>query len=64
MDKAPTDGPATFPPYDRFPVPDDYGLPPSGVLAVATGSTAEKGELLMADYVTRISAAMRKEFGM
>ncbi|ADH89541.1 Creatininase [Ancylobacter novellus DSM 506] len=64
MDKAPTDGPAKFPPYDRFPVPDDFGLPPSGVLAVATGSTAEKGEWLMADYVTRISAAMRKEFGM
>ena len=64
MDKAPNDGPATFPPYDRFPVPADFGLPPSGVLAVATGSTVEKGEWLMEDYVTRISAAIRKEFGM
>lgn len=64
MDKAPTDGPAHFPPYDRFPVPDDFGLPPSGVLAVATGSTVEIGELLMADYVTHISAAIRKEFGL
>ncbi|MBS9475696.1 creatininase [Ancylobacter radicis] len=64
MDKVPTDGPATFPPYDKFPVPADFGLPPSGVLAVATGSTAEKGELLMADYVTYISAAIRKEFGL
>ncbi|WP_371346747.1 creatininase [Ancylobacter sp. IITR112] len=64
MDKAPSDGPATFPPYDRFPVPDDFGLPPSGVLAVATGSTVEKGEALMADYVTHISAAVRKEFGL
>ncbi|CAA0093850.1 Creatinine amidohydrolase [Starkeya nomas] len=64
MDKAPTDGPATFPPYDRFPVPDDFGLPPSGVLAVATNSTAEKGEWLMADYVAHISAAIRKEFGL
>jgi creatinine amidohydrolase len=64
MDKVPTDGPAKFPPYDRFPVPADFGLPPSGVLAVAVGSTAEKGELLMADYVTRISAAITKEFGL
>lgn len=64
MDKAPTDGPATFPPYDMFPVPADYGLPPSGVLAVATGSTVEIGELLMADYVTGMSAAIRKEFGL
>ena len=64
MDKVPTDGPATFPTYDKFPVPDDFGLPPSGVLAVAVGSTAEKGELLMADYLARISAAIRKEFGL
>ena len=64
MDKVPSDGPATFPPYDCFPVPADFGLPPSGVLAVAHGSTREKGELLMADYVTHISAAIRKEFGL
>lgn len=64
MDKVPNDGPATFPPYDCFPVPADFGLPPSGVLAVAVGSTAEKGELLMADYITRISAAITKEFGL
>ncbi|WAC25917.1 creatininase [Ancylobacter sp. SL191] len=64
MDKVPSDGPATFPPYDKFPVPADFGLPPSGVLAVATGSTVEKGELLMADYVTHMSAAIRKEFGL
>ncbi|MDR6954400.1 creatinine amidohydrolase [Ancylobacter sp. 3268] len=64
MDKVPTDGPATFPTYDRFPVPADFGLPPSGVLAVAVGSTVEKGELLMADYLTRISAVITKEFGL
>ncbi|QIB35430.1 creatininase [Ancylobacter pratisalsi] len=62
MEKVPDDGPATFPPYDKFPLPEDFGLPHSGVLAVATGSTAEKGELLMDDYVTRISEAIRKEF--
>ncbi|MBB3772858.1 creatinine amidohydrolase [Angulomicrobium tetraedrale] len=64
MDKVPNDGPATFPTYDKFPVPDDFGLPPSGVLAVAVGSTAQKGELLMGDYITRISAAITKEFGL
>jgi len=64
MDKVPSDGPATFPPYDRFPIPADFGLPSSGVLAVAIGSTVQKGDLLMADYVTRISAAVRKEFGL
>ncbi|GAB4068836.1 creatininase [Ancylobacter sonchi] len=64
MDKVPNDGPATFPTYDRFPIPADFGLPPSGVLAVAVGSTTEKGELLMADYLTHISAAITKEFGL
>ncbi|MBS7546086.1 creatininase [Ancylobacter oerskovii] len=64
MDKVPTDGPATFPTYDRFPIPTDFGLPPSGVLAVAVGSTPEKGELLMADYLTHISAAITREFGL
>lgn len=64
MDKVPSDGPATFPPYDRFPVPADYGLPPSGVLAVAHGSSAEKGGWLMADHVALMSRAIRKEFGL
>ncbi|MCS0496129.1 creatininase [Ancylobacter sp. MQZ15Z-1] len=62
MDKVPDDGPATFPPYDKFPLPEDFGLPHSGVLAVATGSTAEKGQLLMDDYVPLIAEAIRKEF--
>jgi len=64
IDKAPTDGPAKFPNYDRFPVPADFGLPPSGVLAVAQGSSAEKGGWLMADHVALMSKAIRKEFGL
>jgi len=64
IDKAPSDGPAKFPSYDRFPVPADFGLPPSGVLAVAQGSTAEKGGWLMADHVALMSKAIRKEFGL
>jgi hypothetical protein len=31
-------------------------------LAVAHGSTAEKGQLLMDDYVALITAALRAEF--
>ena len=64
MAKIPDDGPATFPPYDCHPVPDDFGLPPSGVLARADGSTAEKGALLMHDHVTLMAAAVKKEFGL
>jgi len=64
MDKAPSDGPAKFPNYDRFPVPADFGLPPSGVLAVAHGSSAEKGGWLMTDHVALMSKAIRKEFGL
>jgi creatinine amidohydrolase len=62
MDKIPSDGPAKFPTYDMRPLPEDFGLPASGVLAVAQGSSAEKGEWLMGDHVKLISAAIRKEF--
>lgn len=63
MDKAPSDGPAQFPTYDRQPVPNGF-VPASGVLAIAQGSTAEKGGWLMDDHVALISAAIRKEFGL
>jgi creatinine amidohydrolase len=61
MAKVPSDGPAKFPTYDRSPVPPNL-VPASGVLAVAHGSTAEKGQLLMDDYVALITAALRAEF--
>lgn len=63
MSKVPSDGPAQFPTYDRYPVPESFG-PASGVLARAQGSTAEKGELLMNDHVERITKAIRTEFGV
>jgi creatinine amidohydrolase len=63
MSKIPNDGPAKFPTYDVYPVPKDFG-PPSGVLARADGSTAEKGEWLMNDHVALITAAVKKEFGL
>ncbi|EWY40756.1 creatininase [Skermanella stibiiresistens SB22] len=63
MDKVPDDGPAKFPTYDLYPVPDGFG-PASGVLARAQGSSAEKGRLLMDDHVERIASAVRAEFGV
>jgi creatinine amidohydrolase len=45
------------------PVPKGF-VPASGVLAVAHGSTAEKGQWLMDDYVAGITAAVRKEFNL
>jgi creatinine amidohydrolase len=64
MDKVPVDGPATFPTYDMHPLPADFGLPPSGVLARAERSSAEYGQLLMDDHVALITAAVRKEFAL
>ncbi|MBY6262770.1 creatininase [Azospirillum sp. 412522] len=62
MDKVPTDGPARFPTYDRYPVPEGF-VPASGVLARAQGASAEKGRLLLDDHVARITKAVASEFG-
>jgi creatinine amidohydrolase len=63
MSKVPDDGPAVFPTYDRYPLPEGF-VPASGVLARADGSSAEKGAWLMDDHVELITAAVRKEFGI
>jgi creatinine amidohydrolase len=63
MRKVPTDGPAKFPTYDRYPVPKGF-VPASGVLARAQGSAAEKGQWLMDDHVDLITEAVRAEFGL
>ncbi|MCE0744961.1 creatininase [Acetobacter sicerae] len=63
MSKVPNDGPATFPPYDRWPLRADF-VPPSGVLARAQGSTAEKGQWLMDDHTRLLAEAISKEFGL
>jgi creatinine amidohydrolase len=63
MSLVPSDGPAKFPTYDRWPVPEGFG-PASGVLAVAHGSTAEKGSWLMDDHVALMTKAIRAEFGL
>src|SRR5215218_1334992 len=61
MAKVPDDGPATFPTYDRHPVPPGFG-PASGVLARAERATAEQGQWLMDDHVELMTEAVRKEF--
>ena len=63
MALVPDDGPAKFPTYDRFPVPDGF-VPPSGVLARAERATAEYGQWLMDDHVELITSAVRAEFGL
>lgn len=63
LSQALNDGPASFGPYDRFPRPND-GLPPSGVLSLTEGSTAEKGEWLLADCQARLLEIMAHEFGL
>jgi creatinine amidohydrolase len=63
MSKVPADGPAKFPNYDRTPFRDGL-VPASGVLADARPATPEKGEMLIADHVARLTAAVRSEFGL
>lgn len=63
MSKVPSDGPAKFPTYDRYPLPQGL-VPPSGVLARAERSSAEKGQWLMDDHVELITKAVRFEFGL
>jgi creatinine amidohydrolase len=61
LDAALHDGPARFKPYDRFPrAPSE--TPPSGVLSLTAGSSAEKGQWLLDDAVAGIERAVREEF--
>lgn len=61
LDRALHDGPAAFKPYDRHPKPAEE-VPPSGVLSLTEGSTAEKGEWLLSDCENRIIDIVRSEF--
>ena len=61
LSRATDDGPAAFLPYDRFPKPCDE-VPPSGVLSMTEGSSAEKGEWLLADSEAGMIAAIEREF--
>ena len=63
LSKALHDGPARFPPYDRYPVPPAE-VPASGVLSLTAGSSAEKGNWLLADCEERIAEIARNEFSL
>ncbi len=61
LSRALHDGPARFRPYDRYPRPADE-VPPSGVLSLTEGSSAGKGEWLLADVVGRMTEYLNEEF--
>lgn len=61
LSQASHDGPAKFLPYDRYPRPCDE-VPPSGVLSLTEGSSAEKGEWLLADCEAAIVEIIHREF--
>lgn len=61
LTKASHDGPAAFLPYDRYPKLCDE-VPPSGVLSLTEGSSAEKGEWLLADCEAGIVEIVNREF--
>jgi creatinine amidohydrolase len=63
LSKAADDGPARFKPYDIYPGPVQE-VPPSGVLSMTAGSTAEKGRWLLADAIDGLERAVRGEFGI
>ncbi len=61
LSRASHDGPARFLPYDRYPKPSEE-VPPSGVLSLTEGSSAEKGEWLLADCEAGIVEMIEREF--
>ena len=63
LGKAQHDGPAKFLPYDRYPIPPTE-VPPSGVLSLTKGSSADKGNWLLDDCVERIAEIARREFSL
>ena len=61
MDRAVHHEPASFPPYDVYPVKPEW-TPASGTLSSPRDASREKGEILL-DVCTRgIIAALRSEF--
>ncbi|MEF9604331.1 creatininase [Paracoccus sp. PXZ] len=62
LDRALDHAPASFPPYDVYPVRADR-TPPSGTLSSPKASSREKGEILLNVCVRGIVAALRHELG-
>lgn len=61
LDKVVEHPPATFPPYDAFPV-DPARTPAAGTLSSAKTASRAKGELILAVCVGGIAEAIRQEF--
>ena len=61
MDLVDDHPPATFPPYDFFPIKPEW-TPPSGCLSSAKRASAEFGEILLNVCVGGISAALKQAF--
>jgi creatinine amidohydrolase len=64
MEKLAEHPPATFPPYDVYPVNAENvpGVPSSGALMSAKAATREKGEMLVEEWVGGIADAVAQEF--
>lgn len=54
--------PATFPPYDVYPVKPEW-TPPSGTLSSPKDASVEKGHILLDVCTSGIVGALRAEFG-
>jgi creatinine amidohydrolase len=61
MSKVPTHPPASFPPYDVYPVNPAW-VPSSGALCSAKLATAEKGGMMLEELERDIAQALVKEF--
>ncbi|MFZ3034300.1 MAG: creatininase [Parvibaculum sp.] len=61
LDAVPEDALGVFPGHDIYPQ-DGRGVPPSGVLAPASASSAEKGAALIESTVAEMVSALRREF--
>jgi creatinine amidohydrolase len=61
MSKIVEEPPANFPTYDVFPVRAEW-VPPSGCLSSASTATREIGELLVEEFVERVTDIVKAEF--
>ena len=61
MDKAVDHAPASFPPYDVYPVRPEW-VPASGTLSSPKNATREKGEILLQVCTDGIVRALNEEF--
>ena len=62
LDRAVDYPPATFPPYDVYPVRPEW-TPPSGTLSSPREASVDKGHILLEVCTAGIVAALRTEFG-